>query len=114
MVERILQLFHRFLLLNQDKFVGLLLEKEYKKLVPTKFNAAMVCDCIGLFEGRVEGFPGDAEKVLLQAFDRMKAAYPDSPWGQDARTAFGRLYSTLSQEIHGEPWSGSKVRCQPV
>ena len=108
-VERILELFYRFLLLQKDKFVGQQLENEYKRLVPTKFNATAVCNCIEFFVGRVDGFPGDAEKVLLQAFQRMKDAHPQSPWSKDVRTAFQKLYSILSQEIHGEPWSGSSV-----
>ncbi len=57
------------------------------------------------------GFPGTHEKLLLEAFAAMKQTYPESPWSSATPGNFyAALYSTLSEDIHGHPWGGLKVR----
>ena len=109
--EHTLGLIHAHMARNRENIISAGFATEAKTLVSKKFVAASVCECIGLFAGKVVGFPGPHEKMLVDAFASMQKAYPQSKWSTATPADFFQaLYGTVSADIHGAPWSELKVR----
>jgi hypothetical protein len=109
--EHTLGLIHAHMARNRENIISAGFATEAKTLVSKKFVAASVCECIGLFAGKVVGFPGPHEKMLVDAFASMQNAYPQSKWSTATPADFFQaLYGTVSADIHGAPWSELKVR----
>jgi hypothetical protein len=109
--EHTLGLIHAHMARNRENIISAGFATEAKTLVSKKFVAASVCECIGLFAGKVVGFPGPHEKMLVDAFASMQKAYPQSKWSTATPADFFQaLYGTVSADIHGAPWSDLKVR----
>ena len=76
-----------------------------------KFNAKDTCHSLD----KTPPTEGTEAWKLKECYEVMRALHPDSLLATESiGKAYSKLYSTLSEEIHGYPWSGESVSVASV